>query len=293
MARSKDPLRIGIQVVVYVALYFLTAMIAGSLFLWAGGYLVGITVASLAAAVFANWLSLLIHENAHLPDLGLWWNRRSADNLALGLAGGMGAASLVLLAPVAAGAARFVRTPAQPGAWDSAVFVLLLLAASAAGEELFFRGYGFQVLLAAVGPYATILPVAVVFALLHTNNPNATWLGIGNTAGFGILFGYAYVRSRDLWLPIGLHYGWNLTLPLFGVNLSGITLKVTGYELAWSAGKLWSGGAYGPEASVLTSAVLLALFAYLYKAPIRRQASPLTDPPAERALCEPAPPSLS
>ena len=291
--RSKDPLRIGIQVVVYVALYFLSAMIAGVVLLWAGGYVMGVTMASLAAALFANWLSLRIHENAHLPDLGLRWGRSSADNLAMGLAGGIGAACLVLVPPLLVGASHFVPTPAQPGAWDSALFVAVMLAAGAAGEELFFRGYGFQVLLGAVGPYATVLPVGVVFALLHSGNPNSNWMGLANTAGFGVLFGYAYLRSRDLWLPIGLHFGWNVTLPLFGVNLSGITLKVTGYELAWNTGKLWSGGAYGPEASILTTMVLAALGTFLYKAPVHRQVSPLTDPPAERVVCEPSPPLAS
>jgi len=166
---------------------------------------------------------------------------------------------------------------------------MALLAAGAAGEELFFRGYGFQLLLAALGPYATIVPVGVAFALLHSLNPNASWLGIANTAGFGILFGYAYLRSRDLWLPIGLHFGWNLTFPLFGATLSGLRINMTGYEISWTAGALWSGGDYGPEASVLTSAVLLLLFAFLWKAPIRRQSSPLTGPPAESAVCDPSP----
>ena len=101
------------------------------------------------------------------------------------------------------------------------------------------------------------LPVGVLFALLHSSNPNATWFGLANTGAFGILFGYAYLRSRDLWLPIGLHMGWNFTLPLFGVNLSGLRMNVTGYEMSWTAGALWSGGEYGPEASILTSAVVL------------------------------------
>ena len=92
------------------------------------------------------------------------------------------------------------------------------------------------------------------------------------------------LRSRDLWLPIGLHLGWNFTLPFFGVNLSGLRMRVTGYEMSWTAGPLWSGGEYGPEASVLTSFVVLLLAAYLWKAPIRRQPSPLTDPPAESAV---------
>ena len=51
---------------------------------------------------------------------------------------------------------------------------------------------------------------------------------------FGVLFGYAYLRTSALWLPIGLHFGWNVVLPLFGANLSGFTMGVTGYS---SAGK--------------------------------------------------------
>jgi hypothetical protein len=46
--------------------------------------------------------------------------------------------------------------------------------------------------------------------------------------------------------------------------------------MAWTAGKLWSGGAYGPEASILASAAILALFVYLWKAPVRRQHSPIS-----------------
>jgi membrane protease YdiL (CAAX protease family) len=270
-------------------LYFATALVFGQLLLWLGGYLAGNTGAVLLSAIAANWLLLRIYENRHIVDLGLHWNRASMENLGMGLLGGVLAACLVLAPPLLVGAAHLTRTPAEPGSTGTILFVGLLLLAGSAGEELFFRGYGFQRLLAVVGPYATILPVSVVFALLHESNPNANWFGIANTAGFGILFGCAYLRSRDLWLPIGLHFGWNFTYPLFGVNLSGLRIKVTGYEMSWTAGDFWSGGGYGPEASVLTSIVLGLLSFYLWKAPIRRQVSPLTDPPPESPACAPSP----
>ena len=201
--------------------------------------------------------------------------------------GGMGAAALVLAGPLAARAAHFVRSPeSDSGSVGSFVFVTVLLLFGSAGEEMLFRGYGFQVLLRGLGDWPTILPVGVIFAALHAGNPHATWMGLANTAGFGILFGYAFVRSRDLWLPIGLHFGWNFTLPLFGANVSGLRMNETGYEMSWTAGALWSGGAYGPEASVLTSAVVVLLFLFVWKAPVRRQTSPLADPPAESALCD-------
>ena len=290
MALRKDPLRIAIHVVVYVVLYFVTAAIFGRPLLWLLDYLAGITATGLLAALFANWLALRIYENRRLVELGLWWNRSSGENLALGLLGGAGSACLVLAPPLVARVARFAPTPAEGPGWDTFLFLTILLAAGAAGEELFFRGYGFQILLATLGPYATIVPVGVIFALLHGANPNITGLAMANTAVFGIVFGYAYLRSRDLWLPIGLHFGWNFTLPLFGANVSGLRMKETGYELAWNAGPLWSGGAYGPEGSLLTSAVLVVLLLYLWKAPVRRQSSPLTGPPVETVSCDPAPP---
>jgi hypothetical protein len=47
--------------------------------------------------------------------------------------------------------------------------------------------------------------------------------------------------------------------------------------LQWNAGPLWSGGEYGPEASLLTSAVMFALFAFVRMAPVQRQENPLID----------------
>jgi membrane protease YdiL (CAAX protease family) len=291
-SRRKDSLRVALHVFVYVVLYFITAAVFGKMMVWLGGYLVGVTATGLIAALFANWLALRIYENRHIAELGLFLRRPSGENLAMGIAGGAVAACLVLLPVLALGAAHFAPTPQDPGTLGTFFFVMILLAAGAAGEEIFFRGYGFQLLVANLGPYATILPIGVVFALLHSANPSFNDLALANTAGFGILFGYAYLRSRDLWLPIGLHFGWNFTLPLFGVNLSGLRMKVTGHEMVWTAGRLWSGGDYGPEASILTTAVLVVLFILLWKAPIRRQPSPLTGPPAERVVCERSPPSL-
>jgi membrane protease YdiL (CAAX protease family) len=267
-------------VAVYVVILWITREFLGLVLIWVGGYFAGGLAGNLAIALVANLLVLRIFTGRHLADLGMWWNRASMENMAIGILGGAGAASLVLAPALLAGAARIAATPADQPSFGVLVFVTALLALGAMGEELMMRGYGFQILLASCGTWATIIPVGVVFAWLHTGNPHSTWLGIVNTAGFGILFGYAFVRSRDMWLPAGLHFGWNVTLPLFGVNVSGLRMKMTGHEMIWSAGNLWSGGDYGPEASVLTSAMIVVLAVYLWRVPVRRQPSPLTDPPA-------------
>src|SRR5690348_5885457 len=191
---------LAIRLGVYIFFYFVAVVICGPIFGWVGGYLLGITVTGLIAAMVANLLSLGIFEAMKLPDIGLRWNDGAARNLILGLAGGIGAAVLVLCPPLAVGAAHFARLTnpdANPG---TLAFTALILLCGASGEELLFRGYGFQILLRALGPFATVLPIGILFAALHAFNPSATWLGLANTAAFGVLFGCAFLRSHDLWL---------------------------------------------------------------------------------------------
>jgi len=294
MPSRKDPVREISHVVVYAVFYLAPLFLGfGSLLVYTLGPLPGATLANLAAALFANWLALKIFVSLDLSAIGLRWNRASSDNFALGLLGGIGAASIALAPALLVGAAHFVQSSGEHPSLAAPVFLAVFLLVGSAAEEILFRGFGFQTLLPVAGSAASVGICAVLFGMLHLGNPNVAWLGIANTVGFGAIFGYAFLRSRDLWLPIGLHFGWNFTLPLFGERVSGLNMKVTGYEMSWTAGALWSGGAYGPEASLLATAVLGALFFYVQKAPVRRQPSALTDPPVETLACEPPPSSPS
>jgi membrane protease YdiL (CAAX protease family) len=220
-AKQRSALGIAIHVGLFlVAYFFLALFFCYPLFGLALHGIARDAAAGLVSAAFASWLCVRAFEDLPVAALGLWWNRASADNLAAGLAGGIGSACLVLLPPLLLGVARIQFT--GPFDWSGMAFTTVVLAVGAMGEELLCRGYAFQILMSRLGPLATVLPMGALFGLLHARNPHATWLSIANTAGFGMLFGYAYVRSRDLWLPIGLHFGWNLALPLFGANLSGI-----------------------------------------------------------------------
>lgn len=288
MPSRKDPVREISHVVVY-AVFYVAPLFLGFGFLMQAmlGALPGMTLANLAVALFANWLALKIYHQLPVTAVGLEWNRASADNLALGLLGGIGAACIALAPGLLFGYERVAHAAGEHPSIGAPFFLAFFLLVGSAAEEILFRGFGLQTLIPAVGAAPGVIVCAVLFGVLHMQNPGASWLGIVNTIGFGAVFGYAFLRSRDLWLPIGLHFGWNFTLPLFGVKVSGLTMNVTGYEMSWTAGALWSGGAYGPEASLLASVVLVLLFLYVRKAPARRQPSPLTDPPVESAVCEP------
>jgi uncharacterized protein len=235
------------------------------------GYFPASALSVFLAAVVANALCMRIYEHGPLAGIGLGWNHASQSNLLLGIASGIGAASLVVALPVLMGLGRFVPDPESPASGWTILFVTVALIFGAAGEEMLFRGYGFQMLIRVLGPYATILPVAVLFGMAHGTNPSVSRLAVANTIAWGVILGYAFWRSGDLWLPTGLHLGWNWMLPVFGVNLSGFTMRLTGYSVEWNIGALWTGGEYGPEGGLLTSAVAVALMVFLWKAPVQRQ----------------------
>jgi uncharacterized protein len=264
-------LRVGVYAIIaFLGYYFAFPIIL--LFLGTPVLVIS-TLGTFAAAAVANTLALRIYERGNLSDIGLGWTAASRRNLSLGILGGIGAALVVIVLPLALRLADFERVPNASVQWPSLLFVSILLLFGAVGEEMLFRGYGFQVLVKGIGPFATILPVAVLFGLAHSQNLNFGPLPLLNTILWGVVLGYAYLRSGDLWLPIGLHFGWNWSLPLLGVNLSGFTMDVTGYAMHWKVGDKLSGGAYGPEGGLLTTAVAIGLFFFLLKAPIQHQES--------------------
>ena len=262
--------RMGIvlRVAFFVATVFIGLRLLSPLLLAVFGTVVAGTVGLLCTGVFANFLTMRIFDRRPLSDIGLGARRGSARNFLIGLGFGAGAAAMMLTAPLLAGTGHLVMRGNPTFAWSSLLFYLAALLFGAAGEEMMFRGYAFQLLVEKIGPYATVLPVGVIFGLAHSGNPNVTQLGVLNTILWGILLGFAFLRSHDLWLPIGLHYGWNAVLPLFGVNLSGLTIEVTRYFYRWDLTSLWSGGDYGPEGGLLTTIFCIALFFALARAPL-------------------------
>lgn len=271
-AKKPDLLGLILRVGLFVLIGWLSLQIFGILLYFVtGSSLITATMATFAAACLANAITVRVYERGQLSALGLGWAKTSSGEFLLGLGSGAAGAIAVMLLPVASGAASIERVPPSEHIWASLAFVSFVLLFGAFGEEMLFHGYAFQLLIRRLGAFATILPAAVIFGLAHMANPNSSWLGIGNTMLWGVLFGYAYLRTSALWLPIGLHFGWNVALPLFGANLSGFTMGVTGYALHWKAGTLWSGGDYGPEGSLLTTAVVVVLFVLIHRFTVEQE----------------------
>jgi uncharacterized protein len=233
------------------------------------GLMIAGAMGTFLAAAVANAITVRIFERGRLSMVGLGWDDRSLRNMMFGVSAGILAAALYVGPALLLRVATVEADPEYPANLSSLVFVTCILVFGAFGEELLFRGYAFQTLVRASGPFAALLPCSVLFAAAHSGNQNVSVLGLINTFGFGLVLGYAYLRTGDLWTPIALHFGWNWALVIFGLNVSGFRMGVTGYTVRWHVPDLWSGGAYGPEASVLTCGIVVALLWVLHRAPLQ------------------------
>jgi membrane protease YdiL (CAAX protease family) len=259
------------------ALFWLVQFVATPFFSVAGR-LAGVTLGTLTAAIVSGAVGLALFEGRPLTAIGLSPHPGAIGNFAWGLALGLGAAALAVGAPVVLGLAHFESTPDVTLSTRTVLLVPILLFCGAIGEEIAFRGFALQLLMRDFGAWVSIIGMGVLFGALHTLNPGATPLSTVNTAGFGILFGFAVGRTHDLWLSTGIHFAWNAALPFLGVGLSGLTIEVTRYRLVWvSTRQILSGGAYGPEASLIASVLLVVLFIVVWRIPVRRGRTCLLD----------------
>jgi hypothetical protein len=155
-----------------------------------------------------------------------------------------------------------VYRPEGLGRWEPLALALLSALAGAAFEEVVFRGFLFRLIAGLGGNWTALGLTSALFGLAHLGNPGATWWGslaVGIEAG--VLLGAAYAASDSLWLPIGIHAGWNFAEgPVFGMAVSGHEVRAAG----WIGGQLQgptilTGGAFGPEASIVAVVVCLLL----------------------------------
>jgi len=213
------------------------------------------------AVVASTGLLLALWDRRPFSSVGLSLKRGWATAFAFGTALGLGMMGVLTAMLVGADQARITADPAfSPLHW---AYLGVLLFVAAAAEELLFRGYGFQRVLDAVGPAGSIAILSLLFGWVHRGNPNAGPLGLANAVLVGILLALFYLRTRRLWLLIGMHWAWNFSQVSLGFPVSGIKIDQMPLAALPLGPPALSGGSYGPEASWLCTVVIAAGFAGL------------------------------
>jgi len=191
--------------------------------------------------------------------------RRAVDELApapfaaqtlLGFAIGVALFGTVIGLLAAAGDYHYLAYGSIPGLPAALATTLT----ASALEEMLFRGFLFRIVASIGGTWIGVAVSAVVFGALHAFNPHATVLSsVAIAIEAGALLAMAYAATQRLWLPIGLHFGWNFTEgSIFGASVSGHPASAGLIRGALTGPDYLTGGAFGIEASALAVLVCSA-----------------------------------
>jgi membrane protease YdiL (CAAX protease family) len=113
---------------------------------------------------------------------------------------------------------------------------------------------------------------STAFAYFHTNNDGENWIGIFAAALIGFVFCVSVWVTRSAWWAIGCHAAWDWAETFFyGTPDSGLVAQGHLLTTRPVGNVLWSGGADGPEGSLIVAPVILLLLAGLLAVHLRRR----------------------
>jgi membrane protease YdiL (CAAX protease family) len=213
-------------------------------------------------AAFGAWVD---RQSKPVNAQGLTRRPGWTTEAGLGLATGWAIALLCVL-PMLIGGGIAIVLDLRASAWgwflaDTAFFVLLAL-----GEEIAFRGFGFQRFVDSVGSIGAAIGYAAFYAIMQAMLPGANHASIAVAILLSFVLSTAYLRSRALWVSWGINFGWKASRALvFGLAVSGVNSHspvIQGDPM----GPFWlTGGGFGLDGSWITFAVLLLAWPIVYR----------------------------
>jgi hypothetical protein len=226
---------------------------------------------SFTSAVFAaRWLL----DRRSLAGLGLFRGRKAVADLIAGfvIAGLM--MTFIFLIEYSAGWISISKDSAaiipSRNIFTGLALALIIFILVGWGEELLFRGYLLTNLNEGLNWFWGMILSSAFFSLIHAMNPYYSWQAMIGLFLSGIFFAYSTFWSKGLWLPIGLHIGWNFfENTIYGFAVSGYQ-SFSLIQINQSGSEFLTGSAFGPEAGlILLPALAFGFFlVFLY---VRRQ----------------------
>ena len=224
----------------------------------------------LIASLAAGYICARLLEDLPWRSLGLTFHPHWLRDLIAGSMVGVGTLVIAAAVGFAAGGLSFRFSSAG----TSRVLTTLLISAglfivAGLAEETLCRGYPLQTFVRARLVWLGVMITSLAFGAGHLKNPNAgALLAFANTTLAGVWLAMAYLRTRSLWFPLGVHWAWNWALgALFGLPVSGITRVAPNPLLVGTdLGPAWlTGAAYGIEGGLACTVALLVSTIFIWR----------------------------
>ena len=253
----------------FTVVYLLDPSLLGSLSLGPEYLLLG-TIAEALAVTASVFLARRFIDRQSIESLGLKLNTQALIDVVAGIGIAFLQMGCIYLLMLGLGWLTFEGFAWQFDPIGAVVtgFLLFLATFILVGwsEELLSRGYHLQTIASGTNLLWGVIISSAVFGFLHFRNPSATWVSTAGIFFAGVYLAYGYIRTKQLWLSIGLHIGWNFFEGVvFGFPVSGLDIYAL-TRITVHGPEIWTGGAFGPEAGliVLPALAVGVLLIYLY-----------------------------
>lgn len=187
---------------------------------------------------------------------------------------GLGLAAGVVVFSVAIAIAAVLGVYRITGAGDLSDLVPQLIVSAifpAISEEMIFRGILFRWIEEFGGSWVALLLTSAFFGAAHLANPHASPIAaIGIAFEAGVMLGGAYMLTRSLWLPMGIHAAWNFVqgevydIPVSGTPVHGLV------DAKLSGPPVLTGNGFGLEASLIAIIVATIFGVWLVWRAVRK-----------------------
>jgi membrane protease YdiL (CAAX protease family) len=298
MTRDEPRLRLLWRLLLHAGLVMALMLITSSFLFAAFGALGSIGLSSAAAAsllqnltppiafLLATWIARRVLDRRTFRSLGFNLNRHTLLDLSFGFVLPGLLFGVIFGFESAMGWIQFEGWAWEANSTGHVAYALFATLGSfitmGISEEILSRGYHLQNMAEAMNPRWAVFLSSAIFAFLHLANPYANASSFVGILAAGYFLAFAWQRTRNLWLPNGLHVGWNFFEgAIFGYPVSGLT-GFSLMRLTVSGPEIITGGAFGPEAGlVVYPAILLgAVLIWIYTRNRTFRHISLVDPPS-------------
>jgi membrane protease YdiL (CAAX protease family) len=268
ISRDEPRLRAGWRLLLHTTMTFFFAMLAG-FFSFIALSIFGMKITSsfqeipkyveiiitLPPILLATFIARTVIDQRSFQSLGFTVDRQAVFDLLVGFFIPLILLGLIFLFDIVVGWTEvdsLAWKTASPMDWISSVAVGLgYFIVVGIQEELIFRGYQLQNLIDGLDLPKGLILSSIFFAFAHLLNPHVSLLSTLGIFLSGLFLAFAWVRTQQLWLPIGLHIGWNFFEGvIFGFPVSGTdTARLISHTV--TGPKVLTGGEFGPEAGLI------------------------------------------
>lgn len=270
IAEENDRLRLGWRLLVQFGILLILSALFALIVLpiaksFTGSAKMAIAqMAGLGGTIVSIYLARRFLDKRSLVSLGLKAEKKSWADLLFGFV--LGGLVMFLLFGIE-WMAGWIESPTfiawRPEVVIEALFMFFFYIQIGIQEELLARGYWLQNMAENMGWKRAVVLSSIFFAVGHLGNGGINFIAILSLIGAGILLAYGRIRAGQLWLPIGLHIGWDFFESALGFPVSGIAnFQLLNFKL--KGPEILLGGTFGPEAGLLSFFIMALAGVLIY-----------------------------